>query len=245
MKKLFSVKHVLIYYAVAIALSMFFRVPRLNPDWYLHLHNYTFGWILISLLRASGPLVGGLLCISMFRNKYKRTITLTGSSLAASTIYFGVPVLLIAFVGITGSGEENSHVLGLISGITLMLYCLFEEAGWRGFLQDAMRGIPNPARFIIIGALWYLWHLNFLSPELHSLKFGLLVHLPSCIFGSWIIGYFADKYKSILVAAAIHSIFNIFFDLQTDMKSKLFIVAGIFLIWVTSSYFIDKKAKAI
>jgi len=245
MKKLFSVKQVLIYYAVAIALSMFFRVPRLNPDWYLHLHNYTFGWILISLLRASGPLVGGLLCISMFRNKYKRTITLTGSSLAASTIYFGAPVLLVAFVGITGSGGKNSHVFGLISGITLMLYCLFEEVGWRGFLQDAMRGIPNPARFIIIGTLWYLWHLNFLSPDLHSLKVGLLVHLPSCIFGSWIIGYFADKYKSILVAAAIHSIFNIFFDLQTDMKSKLFIVAGIFLIWVTSSYFIDKKAKAI
>jgi len=29
------------------------------------------------------------------------------------------------------------------------------------------------------------------------------------------------------------------------MKSKLFIVAGIFLLWVTSSYFIDKNAKAI
>ena len=95
-------------------------------------------------------------------------------------------------------------------------------------------------RIITIGTLWYLWHLNFLSPELHSLKFGLLVHLPSCILGSWIIGYMADKYKSIMVAAAIHSVFNIFFDLQTDMKSKVMIVAGIFLLWVPLSWLLEK-----
>ncbi len=51
-----------------------------------------------------------------------------------------------------------------------MVYCLFEETGWRGFLQDA-----------------------------GSLKFGLLIHLPSCILGSWGIGVMADKYKSLLV----------------------------------------------
>ena len=245
MKKFFSAKHVIIYYVIAVVFSMFFRVPRLNPEWYINLQNYNFGWILISLLRASGPLAGGIICIVIFRNKYERTITLTGKSLAMSAIYFGAPVLLTSTLGITSSGEANSHLFGLLSGLTLIVYCLFEETGWRGFLQDSMRGIPNPFRFILIGILWYLWHLNFLSPELHSLRFGLLVHLPSCILGSWIIGKMADKYNSVMVAAAIHSIFNIFFDLQTDMKSKLIIVTGVFIIWISVSYFWDNKVKPV
>jgi len=245
MKKFFSAEHVIIYYVIAVALSMSFRVPGLNPAWYINLQNYKFGWILVSLLRASGPLVGGIICIVIFRNKYERTITLTGKSLAISAIYFGAPVLLISILGVSDSGGENSHSFGFLSGLTLIMYCLFEEIGWRGFLQDAMRGIPNPFRFILIGTLWYLWHLNFLSPDLHSFKFGLLVHLPSCILGSWIIGYLADKYKSIMVAAAIHSIFNIFFDLQTDMKSKLIIVTGVFIIWISSSFFLDKEIKFV
>ncbi|MFZ4523153.1 MAG: CPBP family intramembrane glutamic endopeptidase [Bacteroidales bacterium] len=243
MKKFLKTEQVLLYYVIAVGLSMFFRVPQLNPEWYINLQNYNYGWILISLLRASGPLVGGILCINLFRNRYNRLITLTGRTLAGSAIYFGAPVLLIAILGINSSGASNSHLFGLLSGLTILLYCLFEEMGWRGFLQDAMRGVPNPYRFIVIGTLWYLWHLNFLSPELHSLKFGLLFHLPSCIFGSWIIGFLADKYKSIMVAAAIHSIFNIFFDLQTDIKSKLFIVAGVLLIWMTSSYILDKLSE--
>ncbi len=245
MKKFFSVQQVIVYYVIAVALSMFFRVPGLNPEWYINLQNYKSGWILVSLLRASGPLAGGILCIVIFRNKYERLITLTGKSLAISAIYFGAPLLLISIMGISGSGVENSHSFGFLSGLVLMIYCLFEETGWRGFLFDSMRGIPNPLRFIFIGTLWYLWHLNFLSPELHSLKFGLLVHLPSCILGSWIIGNMADKYKSVMVAAAIHSIFNIFFDLQTDMKSKLIIVTAVFVIWISSSYVLDKKVKPV
>jgi len=55
----------------------------------------------------------------------------------------------------------------------------------------------------------------------------------------------ADKYKSVMVAAAIHSIFNIFFDLQTDMKSKLIIVTAVFVIWISSSYVLDKKVKPV
>ena len=240
MKKGFTPSHVLVYYLIAVTLSMFFRVPRLNPDWYLNLHTYQYGWVLVSLLRAMGPLLGGIISIIIFRNKYARTITLSGPSHIISAIYFLAPVLLISIFGIPGSGTGNTHWTGLLSGFTLMVYCLFEETGWRGFLQDAMRGIPSQMRIITIGTLWYLWHLNFLSPELHSLKFGLLVHLPSCILGSWIIGYMADKYKSIMVAAAIHSVFNIFFDLQTDMKSKVMIVAGIFLLWVPLSWLLEK-----
>ncbi len=232
---------VLIYYAIAIALSLIFRVPRFNPEWYLHLQDYQYGWILFSLLRASGPLAGGITSMLIFRKRYERTITITGVSLAVSAIYIGAPLLLISLLGITGPGTENPNWFGFLSGSTLIMYCLFEEIGWRGFLQDSMRRIPNPFRFIIIGTLWYLWHLNLLSPDLYSIRFGLLVHLPSCILGSWIIGFLADKYKSVMVAAAAHSIFNIFFDLHADMKAKVMIVAGMLIIWMVSSRLLDKS----
>ncbi|MEI6683721.1 MAG: CPBP family intramembrane glutamic endopeptidase [Bacteroidota bacterium] len=240
MNKRSSFLQVLIYYGIAILLSLLFRVPRFNPEWYLHLQSYPYGWIMFSLLRASGPLAGGIISILIFRNRYERTITLTGFSARVSALFFGAPVLLISIFGIAGTGAENPHWYGFLSGLTLIVYCLFEETGWRGFLQDALRGIPNPFRFMIIGILWYLWHLNLLSPELYSVKFGLLVHLPSCILGSWIIGHLADKYKSIMVAAAAHCIFNIFFDLHTDMKAKVMIVAGMLLIWIVSSRLLDK-----
>ena len=238
MKKRFSFIQVLVYYGIAILLSLLFRVPRFNPEWYLHLQGYPYGWILFSWLRASGPLAGGIISLLVFQNRYERTITLAGLSLRVSVIYFGAPVLMVSVLGIAGPGAENPHLYGFLSGLTLIVYCLFEETGWRGFLQDALRDIPNPFRFMIIGTLWYLWHLNLLSPELYSVKFGLLVHLPSCILGSWIIGLLADKYKSIMVAAAAHCIFNIFFDLHTDMKAKMFIVAGMLLM---SGSFISSK----
>jgi len=241
MNRYSRVGQIFFFYLIAVGLSMFFRVHRLNPEWYLNLEQYRFGWVLISLLRASGPLVGGVLSILLFRNLVKRTITLSGTSIAGSLLYFGAPVLMITILGISNNSSVNTHLLGLESGLTIMVYCLFEETGWRGFLLDAMRHIANPLRFIIIGILWYIWHLNFLSGNMASLKFGLLIHLPACVFGSWIISFMADKYKSILVAAGVHSVFNVFFDLQTDLQSKLIIEAGVFLIWIATSYFVDKK----
>ena len=159
-------------------------------------------------------------------------------------LYFLAPVLMITFIGAGHDPNQNGRLYGLMSGLTIIIYCLFEETGWRGFLQDAMRDVPNPYRFIIIGIFWYLWHLNFISAhDASSLRFGLLVHLPSCILGSWIIGSMADKYKSLMVAAAIHSIFNIFFDLDTDLKAKIIIVTGIFMIWIPLSWMIEKTMK--
>ncbi len=243
MNKTVRIDLIIIFFVIAVGLSMFFRVPQFNPSWYDSLREYRFGWILVSLLRASGPLTGGIICIWFFRKKYERTITFLGTSVLISLLYFFAPVVMITLMGIDSGNGDNVHYYGLLSGLTLMLYCIFEETGWRGYLQDAMRGVPNPLRFIIIGTLWYCWHLNFLSPELHSIKFGLLIHLPSCILGSWIIGYMADKYKSLMVAAAIHCIFNIFFDLGTDMRSKFIIAAGVFLVWIAASKVLDKVDK--
>jgi len=244
MKKNIRIDLILIYYIIAVVLSMFFRVPRLNPGWYASLPDYPNGWILYSLLRASGPFVGGLIAIWFFRNKYQQTISLAGNQPVISLIYFFIPVIMIALMGIPGNSGDNNHVHGLLTGVVLMTYCLFEETGWRGFLMDAMRGISNPFRFIIIGTLWYLWHLNFISAQdAASLKFGLLVHLPSCILGSWIIGLMADKYSSLMVAAAIHSVFNIFFDLGTDMKSKVIIAVGVFSVWIIGSKIVERNQK--
>ena len=245
MKKTTRFLLISVYYLIAVIFSMFFRVKQLNPDWYIHLLSFRYGWILFRLLRGVGPLIGGIFGILVFRNKYQRSITIKGVSLLVSTIYYLAPVLMTGLVGVAAINGENPHMMGLLSGILIIVYCLFEETGWRGYLNDVMRGFSSPLRYILIGILWYLWHLNFTSSGGGSLKFGLLIHLPSCILGSWVIGQISDKYKSIMVAAAIHSIFNIFFDLEAGLNSKIIIVAGVLIIWITTSFFLDKRLAVV
>ena len=115
MKKRVRFDLIIVYYVIAIVLSMFFRVDDLNPAWYINLKQYDYGWLFVRLLRALGPLTGGVLCILIFRKKYNRTITLKGKSFSMSIIYFLAPVLLITLMGISGSHNHNIHVFGLIT----------------------------------------------------------------------------------------------------------------------------------
>ena len=84
-----------------------------------------------------------------------------------------VPVFVFGILGIPNSSKINPHLLGSIVGLFLIFYALFEEYGWRGYLQDELGDIAEWKRILIIGTLWYLWHLSFLNnPDiLVNLKF--------------------------------------------------------------------------
>src|SRR5690606_10564804 len=62
------------------------------------------------------------------------------------------------------------------------------------------------AKYVIIGVLWYLWHLSFLkggSVQENLFFMGLL------ILGSWGIGQIAEATKSIVASACFHLIVQI------------------------------------
>ena len=126
-------------------------------------------------------------------------------------------------------------MLRIYNGIVIVSYGILEEFGWRGYLQDELRKIKPLYKYLIIGILWYSWHLAFISHDttmLSQLKF-----LGVLIFASWGIGQIAEKTHSVLASACFHIIGNIFSFfplLPTSFGISIgYIILGIALsIWI-------------
>ena len=158
-----------------------------------------------------------------------------------------LPILLLTIIGVDNSRGENAHYYGFIAGIATFVYCFAEEYGWRGYLQDELKSIKEWQRVLIIGTLWYLWHLSFIQNRdiLDNLQF-----LGWMIFGSWGIGKITDLTKSIFVASCFHMIiqimmFNRLIRNGIDGTEKLIILTVSVIIWIVIIVFWVKKTKRL
>lgn len=86
---------------------------------------------------------------------------------------------------------------------------LFEEFGWRGFLQSRLQEVlPPPVAAVCVGILWATWHLPMFLVEGWSSApipayFLIIIGLSTVMaFG------FNASGKSVAVAVAMHSAFN-------------------------------------
>jgi membrane protease YdiL (CAAX protease family) len=158
-----------------------------------------------SILEGIGPIAAAT--IVLISIKKKSDITFLGSKKTKSFIMVIIPILLFTIFGGNNDQNLNRHYYGFIVGTFLTLYAVFEEYGWRGFLQNEFSNLKPFLRAIIIGSFWYLWHLSFISNEtsvFDELKFfGILV------FASWGIGAIAAKTKSVFACACFHLIGSI------------------------------------
>ena len=193
-----------IYYSIAITLSFLFRLELFdwNSKWTLPFGLTT---IIKSLLEASGPFLGALLVLKIA--KIKSQITLFGTQVIKSNLMIALPILLFTIFGANNNLNLNRHYYGFIIGLSIALYGVMEEYGWRGFLQNELIKLKPFQKSLIIGVLWYAWHLTFLSKEanvVNELKF-----LSILIFASWGIGAIAEKTKSIIASACFHILGNI------------------------------------
>ena len=119
---------------------------------------------------------------------------------------------------------------------TFILYALFEEFGWRGYLQSELSGLRKIYKYLIITVLWFVWHLNF-EISINNLSMFLLLFA-----GSYGIGLMADKSKSLVIAALFHSLSNLMQNqllAEIDFSYKLIII----IISGVSAYFIVKSSK--
>jgi membrane protease YdiL (CAAX protease family) len=117
-----------------------------------------------------------------------------------------------------------------------------EETGWRGYLQQELKSIRPLLRYIIIGSIWYLWHLSFLSEA--SLQENLMF-LFMLILGSWGLGQVITTTRSIVITASFHLLiqllmFNALIKDGLSGKYKLIILAVSILVWMM----MFKKGKA-
>jgi membrane protease YdiL (CAAX protease family) len=232
-----------IYYAIAITISSIFRLEIFQ--WYNKI-DLSFGLtvMLKALLESCGPFIGALIALRLTKSKHK--ITLFGSNTAKSILMMTFPVVLISIFGANNDLALNRHYYGFIMGLSIAFYGIFEEYGWRGYLQNVLIELKPMQKSLIIGVLWYTWHLSFLSKQTSILN--ELLFFGIILFGSWGIGAIAEKTKSIIASACFHIIGNILF-LSPDLSSALgnlskLIISGICLtFWIIIVNTWDKKLK--
>ena len=190
------------FYVLACGLSYGLHfLPNPTKD-ILPLHTvFTYGL---------GPIGAALITRFVFRD-VPRTITLGGIKSFRTALFVGTPLLLGLAFGVTNKAGQNEHIYGGLVAFSGILYGFVEEAGWRGFLQDALRPLPTFWRVLIIGTMWLGWHFTFL-PDLSGVAgpqtpiWGVYAGL---LLASWGFGDAAERTKSVMVVACLHEAFNL------------------------------------
>ena len=197
--------------AVFFALACLWSWPLF---WWRDLHPGAWmAWRLPMPLKMTvlmwGPGLAALACLRLFRATHRRTVWLGGGTWARSLAFYFVPMLALAVVGVRvpEMGEGTVHALVFAIAVVGLLNTLGEELGWRGFLQDALRPLPRPARYLLIGSLWTAWHFTnlFAHREGAALWTYLAWYLPSTVALSAVIGEATDRSRAVLVAATLHA----------------------------------------
>ena len=234
-----SWKRILIFFIIATAISNIFRFNIFEHKSELEkLPNWIFILSAV-LLEGSGVIIGALIAIWFLKKKRKTEMTLFGTSKSKSLIMVIIPIIILTIIGVKNEFDLDSHIYGFIAIVGTLLYCIMEEYGWRGYLQEELKTLKPWQKYLSIGFIWYLWHLTFLKEA--SIGDNLFF-LAMMIFGSWGIGQVAESTKSILASACFHLIiqimmFNALIKNGIDGTEKLIILGVSVVLW----YVIIKK----
>ena len=164
-----------------------------------------------------GPTLGVVVACLIFRLKFN-PMTLKGNYklwVFPLLVYWIVPILLLSSWTMITKGSFPIFYVFMI-----FVYGLLEEIGWRGFLQQQLQGLHRIWNILIVGILWFAWHLNF---ELTTMN---LIFLCLLLFGAWGIGIVANTTKSLLAVAAFHSLNNV------KSENNLIIIVLLFVVWI-------------
>lgn len=172
-----------------------------------------------SLLTGVGPATGAIAVFFIF--KIKPVMNLKGNyqKLVFPFLFFWfVPIVLISGIAYVQKGT-----FPWLTIFAILIYGLFEEIGWRGFLYQELKPLRKLVNILIVATLWFIWHLNFEITPLNILFYGIL------ILGSWGIGKVADSTNSLLAVSAFHSLNNFFPNLD---QTKIAILSTLITIWI-------------
>lgn len=226
-----KVMRILLFYSIGLAFSYVFRIA--SPAWFENL-TLPYGLAIIKdWIGGFGPFLGAVLVMALFR--LPRKISFTGSSPRRSWLMLLVPLILFTIFGAQNDYQVNSHLYGFFVGVVLVVYCLLEETGWRGYLQDELRGLHPALRYSLVGLLWYAWHLSFLNGSVSFLN--ELTILLILIAASWGLGQVAESTRSIMAAACLHMIGNIlafssFVKRSLPLNHRLIIIGICIAFWI-------------
>lgn len=227
-------KRVFVFLVIAISLSNTFRFDIFGTKEILEKLPTWIYLLAVVLLEGSGVFVGALIAIYLLRKERKVEISFFGTSKMKGLLMSVIPIVLLAIIGVKNEYGINANLYGLIAVFGSLIYCIMEEFGWRGYLQEEFKGLKPVKRYLLIGSVWYFWHLSFLTEATLSENlffFGML------LFGSWGIGQVAESTKAILASACFHLIiqimmFNSLIKNGLDGTQKLIILGISVSLWI-------------
>jgi hypothetical protein len=151
----------LIFYAVAIAVSFAMAQVQFVPV----IGGFAVDrWLLVGL----GPLAGTVAACLILQQKLP---SLFGHNRPVGLLALAAPVVVAAIAGF--GNLAGAGLAGLVFGLSIVIYCLCEEIGWRGFLTGNLAWMTEKRADLLTGVMWFAWHFTFM-PELRD---------PSYVFG--------------------------------------------------------------
>lgn len=190
-------------------------------------HEYIF-----ILLRGIGPALGALVAIKLFC--LQNSMSLKGiynNYVLPFAVFWILPAIVVTTLYYFMYGK-----FPIVFAFTVLVYGLLEEIGWRGFLQEQLKGLPTFYSTVIIAVLWFLWHLNI---EMTATN---LIFLGVIFFGTWGIGKIYTKTGSLLAVAGVHSLNNFF--VKGVHEQELMVILGLLVVWIGFVIVYDRKLKA-
>ena len=221
---------VFLFYVLALSTSL--PTLGLGGEWFYEA-NLSFEWSTgKAVLIALGPFLAALLFRSYLPSRNRSS--LYGGQPGRSLFMIALPIVLFTLVGVNGFADQSKWWAGFWLSSILILYALFEEFGWRGYLEEELLDFPPLIRYIIVGSFWYTWHWTFL----HSSSWvSELIFWSILVGASWGIGQIRTGTKSLLACTAFHIIGNVFFRYQLIVEgvpqTTRFILLGVCLLsWI-------------
>ncbi len=159
-------------------------------------------WIIkdwVYIIAGIGPLIAGIITL-LFHKSVSHRITIWGDKKVKNILIALLPVVAFTIFGLGNSRGINIHYYGFVYATINLIYAFFEEFGWRRYLQNALEGINKNWKYILIGIIWWFWHMRF------DTLFDLFIFPIICIGGGYLLGKLADDTKSILPVVTIHSL---------------------------------------
>lgn len=183
-----------------------------------------------------GPGLSAIVCFQLFKKTHNRSITWFGSSIAKSLIFYLSPFVIWVLIALINPSDLTINAMGIVHLVPFgFLMIVGEELGWRGYLQDSLKALPEPKRWIILGLLWEFWHFTrgMINGEVWQIvlrKAFLIIIVMALTF---LIGKSTNRTKSLLVAVTFHSWFNIvteFPHINTAVAASVSIILWFILI---------------
>ncbi|HRK54083.1 MAG TPA: CPBP family glutamic-type intramembrane protease [Cyclobacteriaceae bacterium] len=233
-------KPIIVFYFLACLFSWPFLFWRdvYGDSW----NSLNIDSIIKTSLIMWGPGLSAVISSLIFKDRIKKTITLFGSSVFKSILFWGLPMAAFVLFGeYSNNGTSVSRLVIYLGGV--FLFTLGEELGWRGFLQDQLNHLPKWKRYLIIGIMWELWHFTTrtLSGSVVARVLRPLLFIMPNTMLSYVFGESVNKSKSIIVAVTLHAWYNLLFEFNNINTYIIFSIAVIF--WIVMLLNWDKKIK--